>query len=50
MSNQYYSLSKMLFNNLNSNFSNILTIRIDLYFPKLYFSPLMQNQMDYNGK
>ena len=37
----------MLSNNLNSSFSNILTLEIYFYFPKLYSSPLMQTQLEW---
>ena len=42
----YTSLGKMPLNKLNSDYSNIWTIQIDLRFQKLYFSPLIRTQME----
>ena len=46
MSNQHFSFSKIQANNLNLDYSNVLTNQIDFCFPKLYFSPLIRTKIE----
>ena len=46
MSNQNFSFYKIKSNNSNLDYPNILTKRIDYFFPKLYFSPLIWTKIE----
>ena len=46
MSNPNFSFYKLQSNNLNLDYTNILTSQIDFCFPKLRFSPLIRTKIE----
>ena len=48
----FFFMKKMPSNNFNfhSDYSNVLTIQIDICFPNLYFSSIIRAQIDHINK
>lgn len=50
MSNSYFTICKVSSNNFNFNYSDVLTIQINVCFSKPCFSPLTGTKIDYISK